>query len=124
MSLSLETLSSALTEEDVAGSAQAAVDVAQSALDLELLHRWNVEIDRSHLHAQQLRVHAAAADLAGVTGEVAVLEWIRDRLVGSISEDRSNALDSELRALREAASAANLEAAADHAARAAAQLRG
>jgi len=91
---------------------------------LELLYRGNVETDRFHLHAQQLRVHAAADDLAGVAGEVAVLEWIRDRLAGSLSANRLDYLDAELRAIRGAADAGNVQAAADHAARAAAQLRG
>lgn len=77
---------SAVTGKDVAATSQAAVDVAQSALDLELLYRGNVEPDRFHLHTQQLRVHAAAKNLAGVAGEVAVLEWIRDRLAASVRD--------------------------------------
>jgi len=124
MSRSIEALARAVTDEDIAASSQAAVDVAQSALDLELLYRGNVELDRFHLHAQQVRVHAAANDLAGVTGEVALLEWIRDRLASSLGDTRLGDLDADLRALRDAANAGNLEAAADQAARAAAQLRG
>jgi len=123
MNRALEALMSAVTEASVDASSQAAVDVAQSALDLELLYRGNVEVDRFHLHAQQLRVHAAANDLAGVTGEVAVLEWIRDRLASSLNETRLADLDAELRTLRGASNAGNVAAAADHAARAAAQLR-
>ncbi len=117
-------LQSAVAAEDVPGSSQAAIDVAQSVLDLELLYRGNVEADRFHLHAQQLRVHAAANDLAGVTGEVAVLEWIRDRLAGSLSENALAELDTGLRAIRGAADAGNVRAAADQAARVAAHLRG
>jgi len=123
MNRALEALMSAVTEASVDASSQAAVDVAQSALDLELLYRGNVEVDRFHLHAQQLRVHAAANDLAGVTGEVAVLEWIRDRLASSLNATRLADLDAELRTLRGASNAGNVAAAADHAARAAAQLR-
>ncbi|MCA1737053.1 MAG: hypothetical protein LC739_13440 [Actinobacteria bacterium] len=88
MNQALEAPMSAVTEASVDASSQAAVDGAQSALDLELLYRGNVEVDRFHLRAQQLRVHAAANDLAGVTGEVAVLEWIRDRLASSLNETR------------------------------------
>jgi len=124
MSRSIEALARAVTDEDIAASSQAAVDVAQSALDLELLYRGNVELDRFHLHAQQVRVHAAANDLAGVTGEVALLEWIRDRLASSLGDTRLGDLDADLRALRDAANAGNLEAAADQAAGTAAQLRG
>lgn len=123
MNRALEALRSAVTKENVRAASQAAVDVAQSALDLELLYRGNVEADRFHLHAQQLRVHAAARDLAGVTGEVAVLEWIRDRLASSLSKEGLVALDTDLRALREVASTGNMLAAADLAARAAALLR-
>lgn len=120
----LEALDVAVTDEDVAATSQAAVEVAQSALDLELLYRGNVEADRFHLHAQQLRVHAATNDMAGVVGEVAVLEWIRDRLAASMNEPRLDNLNADLRALRDASNAGNMSAAADQAARAAAQLRG
>ncbi|MGH2637345.1 MAG: hypothetical protein ACRDHU_14530, partial [Actinomycetota bacterium] len=123
MNRALQALKVAVSAERAAAASQAAVDVAQSALDLELLYRGNVEADRFHLHAQQLRVHAAANDLAGVTGEVAVLEWIRDRLAGSMTATALAALDAQLSALRGAASAGNGPAAADLAARAAAQLR-
>lgn len=58
-----------------------------------------------------------------MTGEVAALEWIRDRIVRSISKDRLAALDADLRALRTASTAGNLAAAGDLAARAAARLR-
>ena len=123
MNRGLKALKSAVPKETVRASSQAAVDVAQSALDLELLYRGNVEVDRFHLHAQQLRVYAAANDLAGVSGEVAVLEWIGDRLAGSLSETQLADLDAQMRALRGATSAGNVQAAADLAARAAAQLR-
>lgn len=69
-----------MAKKNAGAALQAAVDVAQSALDLKLLYRGNVEVDRFHLHTQRLRVHAARRDRAGVSGEVAVLEWIRGRL--------------------------------------------
>jgi hypothetical protein len=123
MSRALETLKTAVAKERVAAVSQSAIDVAQSALDLELLYRGDVEIDRFHLHTQQLRVHAAAEDRGGVAGEVAVLEWIRDRLARSLDDARLAGLDTDLRAVRAAASADDLPAAADHAARAATRLR-
>lgn len=124
LSEALTRLTGAVRVEDIAASSQAAIDVAQSALDLELLYRGDVELDRFHLHAQQLRVHAAGNDLVGVTGEVAVLEWIRDRLAGSLGKARLAELDAQLRALRATSSAGNVHDAADQAARAAAWLRG
>jgi len=124
MDTALGALAAAVAAEDVGATSQAGVDVGQSALDLEVLYRGNVEVDRFHVHAQQLRVHAAAGDLAGVTGEVAVLEWIRDRIAASLSESKLAGLDADLRALRGASSAGDMLGAADIAARAAAELRG
>jgi hypothetical protein len=122
----LSALSRAVRGEQVAEATQAAIDVAQSALDLELRYRPPAQIDvaRFHLWSQQLRVHAAANDLAGVTGAVAVLEWIRDRVTATLSPGERQELDARLRELRGAADAENLAAVADHAARLAAYLRG
>ena len=105
--------------------AQLAIGVAQSALDLELRHRPAIEVDieRFHLWTQQLRVHAAAGDVAGATGDVAVLEWIRDRVTGALDPVGLREIDLGLRGLRAASDARNLPAAADHAARLGAQLR-
>jgi len=108
-----------------AQAAQKALDVAQSVLDLELRYRPPAEIDaaRFHLWTQQLRIHAAAKDLAGATGDVAVLEWIRDRFVGTLEPAARTEINSRLRQLRSATDARNLPAAADHAARLGARLR-
>ena len=100
--------------------------MAQSVLDLELRYRPPAEIDsaRFNLWTQQLRVDAAAKDLAGVTGDVAVLEWIRDRIAHTLNTAGRSEINSRLRALRAATDARNLPAAADHAARLGARLRG
>ena len=113
MDRALDALSDAVADEDIAAASQAAVDVAQPALDLELLYLGDVEAGRFHLHTQQLRVHAAGNDLAGVTGEVAVLEWIRDRLAGDMDETRLAELDIALLGVRGASDAASADAAAD-----------
>jgi hypothetical protein len=123
MSKAIASLTSAVGRKNTPSSTQAAIDVAQSALDLELLYRGNVEADRFLLHTQQLRVHAAAKDIAGVNGEVAALEWIRYRLAPTMTAARLADLDADLRAIRGAASAGNMSAAADLAAQAAARLR-
>jgi hypothetical protein len=106
-------------------AAQGAIDVGQSALDLELRHRPPAQIDaaRFHLWTQQLRVHAVAKDLAGVTGDVAVLEWIRDRFAPTMDPGSRGEIDARLRQLRVATDARNLPAAADHAARLGARVR-
>jgi hypothetical protein len=125
MSDALGALASAVKARRPGRTAQAAIDVEQSALDLELRHRAPSAIDaaRFELWTQQLRVDAAARDLAGVTGDVAVLEWIRDRFAHSLDSSRRQDLDTGLHELRAAADARNLPAAADHAARLASQLR-
>jgi hypothetical protein len=118
-------LKAAIRARDVTATEQATVDVAQAAIDLEAryLPPADIEVARFHLHAQQLRVHAAADDLAGVTGEVATLEWIRDRLMGKMDPAGQSALDNSLRQLRGAADSKNLLSAADQAIRLASMLR-
>lgn len=125
MSEALTALAAAVRARKPGRVAQAAIDVAQSALDLELRHRPPAEIDaaRFRLWTQQLRVDAAAKDLPGVTGDVAVLEWIRDRFASTLGAAGRRELDAGLRDLRTAADARNLPAAADQAARLAARLR-
>jgi hypothetical protein len=119
-------LARAVTARKLRRIGEKAVDVAQSALDLELRHRPPAEIDaeRFRIWTQQLRVDADAHDLAGVTGDVAVLEWIRDRFAHALDPAARRALDQGLRELRFAADARNLPAAADRAARLSAQLHG
>jgi hypothetical protein len=118
-------LTRAVRAHKTAATGQAAIDAGMSVLDLELGYRPATEVDaaRFGLWTQQLRVDAAARDLAGVTGDVAVLEWIRDRFAHTFDPAGRADLDGRLRGLRIAADARNLPAAADHAARLAAWLR-
>jgi hypothetical protein len=64
----------------------AALDVAQATLDLRLRHRAPAEIDRARfeLWTQQALIDAAAANRPGLSGDVATLTWIRDRIAGSL----------------------------------------
>jgi hypothetical protein len=121
----LAALTRAVRARQAGSAAQAAVNAAQSVLDLRLRYRPPAEVDadRFHLWTQQLRVDAAARDLAAVTGDVAVLEWIRDRFVQVLAPPSRRGVDSRLRALRTAADAQNLPAAADHAARLGARVQ-
>jgi hypothetical protein len=122
----LASLTRAVRARQSGRVAQAAIDVAQSALDLELRHRPPAAIDaaRFHLWTQQLRVDAATKDRSGVAGDVAVLEWIRDRIAHKLGRAARHEVDTRLGALRTATDAGNLTAAADHAARLGARLRG
>ncbi|CAN5253959.1 hypothetical protein BH18ACT12_BH18ACT12_24550 [soil metagenome] len=126
LSKDLVELTRSVKAQRPARTTQKAIDVAQSVLDLELRYRPRAEIDaaRFNLWTQQLRIHAAAKDMAGVTGDVAVLEWIRDRIAHTIDTAGRSEINSRLRALRTATDARNLPAAADHAARLGARLRG
>lgn len=104
---------------------RAAIDVALGALDVELLYgpARDVDVARFHLHTQRLRALAAASDLGGVTGEVAALEWIYQRIGQAIPPAERQGIETRLRDLRTAADAQNLASAADHAARLAAEVR-
>ncbi|HEX9351729.1 MAG TPA: hypothetical protein VF877_10705 [Gaiellaceae bacterium] len=125
LSKSLAALTRGVKAEKPGHAVQKAIDVAQSVFDLQLRYRPPAEIDavRFHLWTQQLRVDAAAKDLAGVTGDVAVLEWIRDRIAHTLEPAARSEINSRLRALRSATDAGNLPAAADHAARLGARLQ-
>jgi hypothetical protein len=112
-------LARATTAKDPDAGADAVVRVAQSALDLELLTRApvTVDIERIHLHAQALRVAAAAGDRPGVNAEIAVLGWLVDRVGGHLRAADQAELEGRLRELRLAPNPA------DTAARLAAWLR-
>ena len=115
----------AAAQHDPARVAQRAVDVWQSVLDLQLRYRdpGRVDVARMHLSTQQLRVFAATRDLGGVRGTVAALEWMRDRVTGTLPAAELARLDDGLAGLRLAADGGHLRAAADRAARLGADLR-
>jgi hypothetical protein len=125
LSATLAALTKSVRARERRQAEQDAIDVSQPILDLQLQYRPPAAIDASrfHLWTQQLRVDAAAGDLAGVTGDVAVLEWIRDRIAASLGSARGE-IDARLVQLRGATDAKNLPAAADHAARLGARIRG
>jgi hypothetical protein len=116
----LAALTKAVQSRKRRAATQAALDVAQSVLDLQLRYRPAAVVDRErfHLWTQQLRVHAAEGDRARVNGAVAALEWIRDRFAPGRRE-----VDARLWALRIASDTGNLASAADHAARLGAYVR-
>jgi hypothetical protein len=125
MTASMDALGRAVPGRRVGAIAQAAIGVWQSVLDLELRHRPPAQVDaaRFHVWTQQLRVDAAARDLARVTGDVATLEWIRDRFAPALPAAARGELDARLRDLRAATNARNLPEAADVAARLGARVR-
>jgi len=125
LDVAMAALRRAVVDRQAGPTTQAAIDVGQSVTDLELRHvpPSAVDAERFHLWTQQLRVDAAAKDLGAVTGDVAALEWIRDRIAHTLGDAGGREIDARLRELRAATDARNLPAAADHAARLAARLR-
>jgi len=80
----------------------AALDVTQAGLDLQLRFRPPAEIDRARfaLWTQQTIVDAAAGKRAAVSGDVATLEWIRDRIARTLDSVAVTRLDTHLVELR------------------------
>jgi hypothetical protein len=101
MDRALDALAAALDVRDRTRAGTAAIDVTQSALDLELRYRPPAEIDlgRFELWARQIEVDAQAGDLGGVTGDVATMKWIRDRFAHALEPVALTRIDAHLLAL-------------------------
>jgi hypothetical protein len=112
-------LTKALKARDEHQAATAAIDVAQAALDLELRYVLPDEIDlaRFELWTRQTVVDAAAKQLGAVSGDVATLEWTRDRFADRLDPADQSQINSELLALREAEVDEDLEAVSEAAGR-------
>jgi hypothetical protein len=120
---SLKSLQAAVGARSVRAAEQASVDVAQAAIDLEAryLPPDQIQVALFHLRTQRLRVAAAEGAYPRAAGDVAALEWIRQRL--ALDGDQARAVDEALVALRVASDSRNLAAAADHATRIASLMR-
>ena len=94
---------------------QAALDVKQAALDLELQYRPVADVDRGRFDAwlRQLLVDAQAKDGGAVLGDVATLEWIRDRFEADLDLVDRTRLDTMLTELREGVKDGDSEAASE-----------
>jgi hypothetical protein len=100
----IEALSKRIHARDQESAQTAAIDVAQAALDIELRYRPPDEIDlaRFELWARQTVVDSAARELGAVSGDVASLEWTRDRFADRLDPADLSQINRELLALREA----------------------
>jgi hypothetical protein len=116
-----DALVPAVNHRNASGARKAAIDVAQASLDLQLRYRSPAEIDltRFDLWAQQILADAAGDEPDLVLGDVAVLEWIWDRVAHTFDSSAVNDIEAQLGELRTAADDEDLEAAAG----AATQLR-
>jgi hypothetical protein len=119
MSRALEGLARSVGARNSVQARRAAIDVAQAALDLELRHRRPVEIDRARfaLWARRLQVDSGAGDSARALGDVATLEWIRDRIVRGLDPVTVTRIDARLVELRTLVNDEKLQGAAAGAAR-------
>ena len=115
----LDRLAQAVEAGQDSAVRQAAVEVAQATLDLELRHRPSAEVDRGRfrLWARQLMVDAKTGDSAAVRGDLAVLEWIRDRFVHTLGPVDVTRIDARLLVLRDLLNEEDLPGAARAASR-------
>lgn len=70
-----------------------------------------VDLARMDLWARQLLVDAADRNPGAVAGDVATLEWTRDRVRATLDQATATRLDTQLKDLRDAAGARDLAAA-------------
>jgi hypothetical protein len=78
----LAALDAAITATDAVATRHAALDVALATFDFQLRYRPRVEIDyvRLDLWARRLQVDTEANDTDGIASDVAIIEWVWDRL--------------------------------------------
>ena len=112
---SIGALVTAMSAKDTLAASSASFDVALSVTDLTLRYRPQVEVDRIRLNlwARQLVVDAEAGETgekSAVAGDVATLQWIRDRIVFDSADAKR--IDDQLRYLVAAADAKDMQSAA------------
>jgi hypothetical protein len=119
MTDALAALARAVDARDAAQAQQAAIDTAQSSLDLQLRYRPQVEIDlaRFDLWAAQLTLDASAGDEGAVGGDVFTIGYIRDRILNTLDGTDRFRIDTEVQKLQVAAADHDLAAATDAAKR-------
>lgn len=119
MTDALAALAEAVDARDAAQARQAAIDAAQSSLDLQLRYRPATEIDlaRFDLWTAQLMVDAAAGDAAAVNGDLFTLDYIRDRILHTLDGADITRLNIQLGELESAVGDEDLTAAAGDAGR-------
>jgi hypothetical protein len=115
MDEAIQALAEAVNGRDPDEAGHAAIRVARSGLDLQLRYRPHAEIDldRFQLWTWQLALDLAAEDPALVAGDVAALEWTRDRFAHALARSDQTVVDALLRELRSAVDAGSLQSAAD-----------
>ena len=113
----LQALSGAVDAHDAPPSQQAAIGVAQLTLDLQLRYRPAVEVNlaRFGLWTEQVLTDAAAHDAGAVRGDAFTLVYIRDRLLGSLSDADMTRVNTLMQGLQIAATDEDFAAATENA---------
>jgi hypothetical protein len=113
MTRDIEALAASVTTRKPDQAHQAALRVAQNALDLQLRYQPVAKVDlaRLDLWARQVLVDAAAKDPGSVAGDVSTLELTRDRVRHTLDPATAERLDAQIRDLRRAADSKDLAAA-------------
>ncbi len=124
MSVALDSLAGAVATRDGREAPQAALDVADAALDLRMQYESPAQINlaRFELWTRQLEADAVARDLGAVRGDVTTLGQIRDRLLFDTADQ--NDVNDQLRLLESVADAREFNEAAVLAARLRSTLTG
>ena len=117
MRQALHALATAVGARNSQEAQQAALEVADASLDLQLRYRPAVQINlsRFQIWARQLMVDAAANNAAAVYGDVTTLAWICDRI--ALDSADGNGLDDQLSYIRSVADAHEFKVAMVQAAR-------
>jgi len=97
-----QELGAAIEARDPEAAGTAAIDVAQSALDLQLRYRPPAEIDlaRFELWARQVEVDAAADNVGGMRGDVTTLEFVLERFAHILDQPDVITIQNHLMELR------------------------
>ena len=119
MSSAFEALAGAVDARNPAEAGQAAHDASIASLDLQLRYLSPAETDlaRFDVWARRVLLDAAADDMAGVTSDLATLEWIRDRFADTLEGADLTRIDAHLEALRTTVDDEDLAVATDEAER-------
>ena len=119
LTTALNALTTATNARNASAARQSAIDVARATLDFRLRYRPPTEVDRARfdLWAAQILVDAAANSSSGVRGDVATMEYLRQRFAHALGAAVLGQVDGLLTELRAAANAGNFVNAASAATR-------
>jgi hypothetical protein len=106
-------LAPAIHAQNTTGTRKAALDVAQASLDLQMQYRPLTEINltRFDLWTLQILADVPGDEPSQIMGDVAVLEWVWERVRHTVDIDVAEQIVSHLDNLRRAANHEDLDAA-------------